>query len=170
MINNSIINMVTINQLLQRCWWIVYNLLWWSEPLMQTHTGTECRPGPSWEETETISTHVGARLTDIRKQEKRTGEVLLAPCCWTETRVPQQTNTHPLHLYVPPRYASIHPRFFPLTDRCSFPHSQIGNNRRDVCLRRSHHQRVGTCTKREYPRSLLPRALRKSRLYTLFII
>ena len=36
-------------------------------------------------------------------------------------------------------------------------------------MRRPHHQRVGTCTKREYPRSLLPRALRKTRLYTLFI-
>jgi len=44
----AMINMVILNQLLQRCWWIVYNLLWWSDQtLMQTHSGTE-NPAPAF--------------------------------------------------------------------------------------------------------------------------
>lgn len=35
---------------------------------------------------------------------------------------------------------------------------------------RPDHHRAGTCTQREYPKSLLQRALRKTQLYTLFII
>lgn len=76
-------------------------------------------------------------------------------------------------LSVPPKFALVLSMFFLFLSKIILSPTET-NQRQcklgDVCLRRSHHQRVGTCTKREYPRSLLSRALRKTQLYTLSII
>lgn len=141
-----------------------------------TQTGTENQPRTPWRETNTVvSPHFGARLALDRKQEKRTrvssSSTLLQ---WRDESPP--ADKYPSSPPVcPSQICNVLIHFFLIWSTShSPPHiarlETVQTMRPALEEISSPSSKVDTCTKREYPRSLLPRALRKTRLYTLFII
>lgn len=131
--------------------WTVYKLLRWWEPTLSQHPP--------------VSACVWVELEEGVKQGRRKGWVLLAPCCGDQT--PQQKQTCPPHLFQPSSIAfSQSVVVLIAATNCFLPHNHRQDKQGNVCLIGTRHPRVGTCTKIEYPRSLLPRALRKHN-YTL---
>lgn len=97
-------------------------------------------------------------------------QVLLAPC-WREW-FPQQTNSDPLLLSAPQDYIIPLHAFIHLIHK---PYKAVHLTCKQCNPLRCVLEKISSpkkryMHKREYPRILLPRALRKTQLYTLFII
>lgn len=138
-----------------------------------TYRDRKIQPWPTFEVTNNV---VFVTLQSYAGRGWRAGEeeqikFFQHPAAKKGTKVPQQTNTHLLLLSVPPDICIVLVHDQPIFNlqitlfptRSDKKQCKLG----DMCLRRSHYHRAGTCTKREYPRSLLPRALRKHD-YTLY--